>query len=76
MGVNSIEHLELVCGQHPRLPYLRRADRPDSSNAVCGTAGHRLNWIEPETGNIDEWIHWDDGVNAGNSIGTGGSGRI
>ena len=30
-----------------------------------------LNWEGPDTGLVDEWIHWDDGVNAGNSIGTG-----
>jgi hypothetical protein len=30
-----------------------------------------LNWNAPETIQIDEWIHWDDGVNSGNSIGTG-----
>ena len=30
-----------------------------------------LNWTGPDDGSIDEWIHWDDGVNSGNSIGTG-----
>jgi hypothetical protein len=33
--------------------------------------GMQLNWIAPDDGSIDEWIHWDDGVNSGNSIGTG-----
>jgi hypothetical protein len=33
--------------------------------------GMLLNWTEPDLGLIDEWIHWDDGVNSGNSIGTG-----
>jgi hypothetical protein len=32
--------------------------------------GIMLNWVGPDTGEIDEWIHWDDGVNSGNSIGT------
>jgi hypothetical protein len=31
-----------------------------------------LNWVAPETGEIDEWIHYDDGVNY-NAIGTGGA---
>jgi hypothetical protein len=29
-----------------------------------------LEWTPPAGGQIDEWLHWDDGVNA-NSIGTG-----
>jgi hypothetical protein len=33
--------------------------------------GIELNWTEPENDDIDVWIHWDDGVNSGNSIGTG-----
>jgi hypothetical protein len=33
--------------------------------------GILLNWTAPEGTNIDEWIHWDDGVNA-NAIGTNG----
>jgi len=33
--------------------------------------GMKLDWIAPDDGSIDEWIHWDDGVNGGNSIGTG-----
>jgi hypothetical protein len=32
-----------------------------------------LNWVGPTGPNIDEWIHWDDGANSGNSIGTGGA---
>jgi hypothetical protein len=30
-----------------------------------------LTWTSPGGGLIDEWIHWDSGTNAGNSIGTG-----
>jgi len=33
--------------------------------------GMKLDWIAPDDGSIDEWIHWDDGVNGGTSIGTG-----
>jgi len=32
--------------------------------------GMLLNWTAPEDGSIDEWIHWDNGINSGNSIGT------
>jgi len=34
---------------------------------------NELQWEGPDGCGIDEWIHWDDGVNAGNSIGTGGA---
>lgn len=30
-----------------------------------------LNWNAPETSSIDQWIHWDNGVNSGISVGTG-----
>ncbi|MBP6871325.1 MAG: carboxypeptidase regulatory-like domain-containing protein [Bacteroidales bacterium] len=30
-----------------------------------------LNWIGPTTPEVDIWIHWDDGVFSGTSIGTG-----
>jgi hypothetical protein len=33
--------------------------------------GMKLDWISPDGPGVDEWIHWDDGVNGGNSIGTG-----
>jgi hypothetical protein len=29
--------------------------------------------VAPAGSSIDEWIHWDSGVNSGNSIGTGGA---
>jgi hypothetical protein len=32
---------------------------------------NKLTWISPLSGCYDEWMHWDDGVNSGNSIGTG-----
>jgi hypothetical protein len=32
-----------------------------------------LDWWGFGGGGIDEWIHWDDGVNDNNSIGTGGA---
>jgi lysyl endopeptidase len=41
-------------------------------DAIATTqTGMLLNWTPPDDGSIDEWIHWDDGVNASNSIGTG-----
>ena len=39
--------------------------------AIANTqTGMALNWTAPDDGSMDEWIHWDDGVNSGNSIGT------
>ena len=72
MGVNSINilswfvdniHIYRACDAATEL------EAEAVSNAT--QYGMLLNWTEPETDNIDEWIHWDDGVNAGNSIGTG-----
>jgi hypothetical protein len=34
-----------------------------------GPIGIALNWDSPEGIPVDQWIHWDDGVNSGNSIG-------
>jgi hypothetical protein len=34
---------------------------------------NRLDWWGYGGSCIDEWLHWDDGVNSGNSIGTGGA---
>jgi len=40
--------------------------------AIANTqTGMLLNWIGPDDGSIDEWIHWDNGVNDNNSVGTG-----
>jgi len=38
--------------------------------------GMLLNWTPPDDGSIDEWIHWDDGTNSGNSVGTNSAGEF
>jgi hypothetical protein len=32
---------------------------------------NKLTWYSPLVGGWDTWVHWDDGVNSGNAIGTG-----
>ncbi|MBP6871326.1 MAG: carboxypeptidase regulatory-like domain-containing protein [Bacteroidales bacterium] len=34
-------------------------------------SGIELTWVGPDLDIVDEWIHWDDGVFSGTSIGTG-----
>jgi len=70
MGVNSIDILSWFVDN---IHVYRTCDAPTELTAEAEWAqqGIVLNWIAPETDNIDEWIHWDDGVNAGTSIGTG-----
>ena len=70
MGTNSINILSwFVDNVH----IYRTCDAPTdlTAAAVWAQQGIVLNWTEPESDNIDAWIHWDDGVNSGNSIGTG-----
>ena len=54
-------HLYRVCGA------------PGELTAECDTSLNTivLHWTGPGSGNSDEWIHWDDGVNTGNAFGTG-----
>jgi hypothetical protein len=70
MGVNSINILSWFVDN---IHVYRACDGPYDLTAVASGAQHGivLNWEGPDTGQIDEWIHWDDGVNSGNSIGTG-----
>jgi hypothetical protein len=71
MGVNSID---ILSWSIDNIHVYRACDGATNLtvDAISNTqTGMLLNWNEPETGNIDEWIHWDDGVNSGNSIGTG-----
>jgi len=70
MGVNSIDILSWFVDN---IHVYRTCDAPTELTADYNyqPVGIELNWTEPETDDIDEWIHWDDGVNAGNSIGTG-----
>jgi hypothetical protein len=45
----------------------------DLAATALDQVGIVLSWTDPNPGQIDQWIHWDDGVNSGNSIGTGGA---
>jgi hypothetical protein len=72
-GVNSINILSWFVDN---IHIYRACDGPTNLtvDAISNTqTGMLLNWEGPDTGQIDAWIHWDDGVNAGNSIGTGGA---
>ena len=72
-GVNSINILSWFVDN---IHVYRACDAADRSD--CRSTG-RPAWNRAELDrtcrqlNIDEWIHWDDGVNSGNSIGTGGA---
>jgi hypothetical protein len=72
MGVNSINILSWFVDN---IHVYRACDAATNLTAAADGNLHGivLNWDAPEGGNIDEWIHWDDGVNSGNSIGTGGA---
>jgi len=72
MGVNSINILSWYVDN---IHVYRACDAASelTAEAIGAQHGIVLNWTEPEGSNIDEWIHWDDGVNAGMSIGTGGA---
>jgi hypothetical protein len=39
--------------------------------SIIDQTGIALNWEDPEGIFIDQWIHWDDEMYSGNSIGTG-----
>jgi hypothetical protein len=70
VGVNSINILSWFVDN---IHVYRACDAPYdlTAEAIWLQQGIVLNWEGPDTGQIDEWIHWDDGVNSGNSIGTG-----
>ena len=71
MGMNSINILSWFVDN---IHIYRTCDGPTNLtvDAIATTeTGMLLNWEGPDLGLVDEWIHWDDGVNAGNSIGTG-----
>ncbi len=69
-GVNS---LNILNWDVDNIHVYRACDGPAGLTAIGdgNQQGIVLNWTGPDTGEIDEWIHWDSGVNAGNSIGTG-----
>ncbi len=69
-GVNS---LNILNWDVDNIHVYRACDGPAGLTAIGdgNQGGIVLNWTGPDTGEIDEWIHWDNGVNAGNSIGTG-----
>jgi hypothetical protein len=71
MGMNSIDILSWFVDN---IHIYRACDGATelTVDAISNTqTGMLLNWTAPDDGSIDEWIHWDDGVNSGNSIGTG-----
>jgi hypothetical protein len=70
-GANS---LNIVSWFVDNIHIYRVCDAPTNltSTVDLAQAAVILNWIAPETFEIDEWIHWDDGVNY-NAIGTGGA---
>jgi hypothetical protein len=71
MGMNSINILSWFVDN---IHIYRACDGPANLEveAIANMeTGMELNWEGPDTGQIDIWIHWDSGVNAGNSIGTG-----
>jgi hypothetical protein len=49
----------------------RKCDGPSNLELNEHLDYNELQWYGPDGCVIDEWIHWDDGVNSGNSIGTG-----
>lgn len=49
----------------------RKCDGPDNLELNEHLDYNELQWYGPDGCGIDEWIHWDDLVNSGNSIGTG-----
>jgi hypothetical protein len=72
VGVNSINILGWFVDN---IHVYRACDAASELTAQANGNLHGivLNWTEPAGSSIDEWIHWDNGVNAGNSIGTGGA---
>jgi hypothetical protein len=69
MGTNSIDILSWYVDN---VHVYRACDGPTELTAVADgdLNGIVLNWLGPDTGEIDVWIHWDDGVWSGTSIGT------
>jgi hypothetical protein len=67
MGLNS---LDILSWYIDNVHVYRTCDGVTELEAEEVTDGVLLTWVPPAGGLIDEWIHWDDGVNA-NSIGTG-----
>jgi hypothetical protein len=51
----------------------RNCDSPSDLTIEENISYNQLYWFGVGGGCFDPWIHWDDGVNAGNSIGTGGT---
>jgi hypothetical protein len=43
---------------------------------VWGQIYNSLSWTQPDLGWLDWWIRWDDGVNAGNSLGNGDASEL
>ncbi len=70
-GMNSVN---IVSWFIDNVHIYRTCDAPTELTSTVNnvTASVILNWVAPEGGNIDEWIHWDDGVNY-DAIGTGGA---
>jgi hypothetical protein len=68
-GANSMDILSWFVDN---IHIYRMCDGPTGLTATAVyNVGIVLNWSDPNPGSIDEYIHWDDGVNSGNSIGTG-----
>jgi hypothetical protein len=71
MGENSINILGWFIDN---IDIYRTCDGPTNLAAYpIPGQGIGLSWDMPGSSPVDEWIHWDDGMNSGNSIGTGGA---
>jgi hypothetical protein len=49
----------------------KQCDQPTDLEIEENLEYNYLTWVSPLVGCVDDWIHWDSGVNGGNSIGTG-----
>ena len=69
VGMNSIN---ILGWNLDNIHVYRACDAPTELTAVASgnQQGIVLNWEGPGIPGVDEWIHWDSGVNTGNSIGT------
>ncbi|MBP6871328.1 MAG: carboxypeptidase regulatory-like domain-containing protein [Bacteroidales bacterium] len=70
MGANSIDILSWFVDN---IHVYRACEGVTDLTAAAdyNQGGIELNWVGPDLDIVDEWIHWDDGVFSGTSIGTG-----
>jgi hypothetical protein len=68
MGVNSAD---IQGWSVDNVHIYRKCDGPYEFDLYEHLDYNELQWYGPDGCWIDEWIHWDDGQNSGNSIGLG-----